>query len=65
VTELAELVLELVESESVTERHPLPVDDPTRCRPDITAASERLGWGPEVSTIEGPSMPKPHRRQIR
>jgi dTDP-glucose 4,6-dehydratase len=53
VTELAELVLELVESESVVEHHPLPVDDPTRRRPDITAASERLGWGPEVPTVEG------------
>ncbi len=53
VTELAELVLELTGSESVVEFHPLPVDDPIRRRPDITAASERLGWGPEVPTVEG------------
>jgi nucleoside-diphosphate-sugar epimerase len=53
VTELAELVLDLTGSDSVVEYHPLPTDDPTRRKPDITVASERLGWRPEVSTAEG------------
>jgi len=53
VTELAELVLELTGSDSVLEYHPLPTDDPTRRRPDITLATARLGWRPEVSTEEG------------
>ncbi len=53
VTELAELVLELTGSDSVVEYHPLPTDDPTRRRPDITLATARLGWRPEVSTEEG------------
>jgi nucleoside-diphosphate-sugar epimerase len=53
VTELAELVLELIDSASSPEYHPLPTDDPTRRRPDITAATERLGWQPEVRTETG------------
>jgi nucleoside-diphosphate-sugar epimerase len=53
VTELAKLVLALTGSGSVVEYHPLPTDDPTRRRPDITLATARLGWRPEVSTEEG------------
>jgi dTDP-glucose 4,6-dehydratase len=53
VTELAELVLELVDSPSRPEYHPLPTDDPTRRRPDITTATERLGWRPDVATPTG------------
>ena len=32
---------------------PLPKDDPTRRKPDITRASELLGWGPKVPFDEG------------
>jgi dTDP-glucose 4,6-dehydratase len=32
---------------------PLPQDDPTRRRPDITRAKELLGWSPKVSLREG------------
>jgi nucleoside-diphosphate-sugar epimerase len=32
---------------------PLPVDDPTRRRPDITKAQETLGWQPRVGLDEG------------
>ena len=32
---------------------PLPVDDPVRRRPDITLASETLGWQPTVALREG------------
>lgn len=53
VTELAELVLELTGSKSLVEYHPLPTDDPTRRRPDLTLATARLGWRPEVSTEDG------------
>jgi UDP-glucuronate decarboxylase len=35
------------------ERRELPVDDPTRRRPDITRAHELLGWEPRVSLREG------------
>ena len=32
---------------------PLPVDDPTQRRPDITLARTRLGWEPDVPLREG------------
>ena len=32
---------------------PLPKDDPTRRRPDITRASSELGWGPKVEFADG------------
>jgi dTDP-glucose 4,6-dehydratase len=53
VTELAELVLEITESRSKLEYHPLPTDDPTRRKPDIALAWERLGWRPAVETEDG------------
>jgi dTDP-glucose 4,6-dehydratase len=53
VTELAELVLALTGSTAPVVHRPLPVDDPTRRRPDITAARTRLGWAPRVDIDEG------------
>jgi dTDP-glucose 4,6-dehydratase len=53
VVEIAELVFELVGSPSRIELHPLPQDDPTRRRPDITRARDRLGWNPQVSVRDG------------
>jgi len=51
--ELAETVVELTHSKSTIEFHELPQDDPTRRRPDITRASESLGWEPKVPLREG------------
>jgi dTDP-glucose 4,6-dehydratase len=53
VRQIAELVLELVDSPSQIEMHPLPEDDPTRRRPDITKADDLLGWSPLVELREG------------
>jgi dTDP-glucose 4,6-dehydratase len=53
VLAIAELVLELVQSASRIELHPLPQDDPTRRRPDITRAHDRLGWKPQISVRDG------------
>ncbi len=53
VREIAELVRVLTGSTSRIELHPLPQDDPTRRRPDITLARERLGWSPRVAVREG------------
>ena len=53
ILEIAALVLELVGSPSRIELNPLPQDDPTRRRPDITKARDRLGWSPQVSVREG------------
>jgi dTDP-glucose 4,6-dehydratase len=51
--ELARLVLDLTGSSSTVEFHPLPQDDPTRRRPDITRARQLLGWEPRVSVTAG------------
>jgi dTDP-glucose 4,6-dehydratase len=53
VLELARTVLEVTGSDSEIAFEPLPVDDPTRRRPDITLATEMLGWRPEVDLREG------------
>jgi dTDP-glucose 4,6-dehydratase len=51
--ELAEMVLEVVGTGSELVWEPLPVDDPTQRKPDITLARERLGWEPQVALREG------------
>jgi nucleoside-diphosphate-sugar epimerase len=53
IAELAQLVLEVTGSSSELRHEPLPVDDPTQRRPDITKARELLGWEPQVLLREG------------
>jgi dTDP-glucose 4,6-dehydratase len=53
VLELAHVVLELTGSSSPIVHEPLPTDDPTRRRPDITMARSQLGWEPKVPLAEG------------
>jgi dTDP-glucose 4,6-dehydratase len=53
VAELADLVLELTGSDSEVRHEPLPVDDPTQRRPDISLARRALGWQPEIPLREG------------
>lgn len=53
IMELAELVLELTGSASPIVHKPLPVDDPTRRRPDIGLAQKLLGWSPQVDLRDG------------
>lgn len=48
ILELAELVIELTGSRSKVVHEPLPTDDPTRRRPDITLAKGLLDWSPKV-----------------
>jgi dTDP-glucose 4,6-dehydratase len=53
VLELAHAVLSLTGSSSAIVYEPLPADDPTRRRPDITVARRELGWEPVVALEEG------------
>ncbi|MEY2958008.1 MAG: hypothetical protein RLZZ01_576 [Actinomycetota bacterium] len=53
VEELAELVIELTGTRSSVELRPLPDDDPKLRRPDISVATERLGWTPQVGLRDG------------
>src|SRR4051794_13408914 len=53
VAELARLVVEVTGSSSEIVFEPLPVDDPTQRRPDITLARTILGWEPTIELREG------------
>ena len=52
--ELAQKVIEMINSKSKIVFMPLPSDDPKQRRPDITLAKERLeGWTPQVKLEDG------------
>ncbi len=53
VTQLAESVLQVTGSTSELMSDELPVDDPSRRRPDIELAARVLGWRPVVSLEDG------------
>jgi UDP-glucuronate decarboxylase len=53
VTELAQRVIALTGSQSRMVHRPMPLDDPTRRRPDITLARLALGWEPHIALDEG------------
>nr|WP_221185517.1 UDP-glucuronic acid decarboxylase family protein [Flexivirga oryzae] len=51
--ELAEKIVQLTGSNSPIVHKPLPEDDPTRRRPDISLARSELGWEPKTALEEG------------
>lgn len=51
--QLAETVIKLTNSKSKIIHKPLPKDDPTKRKPDITLAKQKLDWEPKVSLEEG------------
>jgi len=53
IMELAQMTIDLVGSKSKIIHKPLPEDDPIRRRPDISLASEKLGWKPTIPLEEG------------
>ena len=53
LTELAELVVGITGSSSPIVHQALPMDDPQIRCPDISRATELLGWAPRVSLNEG------------
>jgi UDP-glucuronate decarboxylase len=53
ILELAERVVAKIGGKASLEFKPLPQDDPTQRRPDITRASEQLGWAPQIALEEG------------
>lgn len=53
VLDFAKLVIELTNSKSKIINRPLPSDDPTKRRPDISLAKQELGWEPTVDIVEG------------
>jgi len=53
IAQLAELVIDVTGSSSEIVHLPLPVDDPTQRKPDLTKARALLGWEPTVQLREG------------
>jgi len=53
IKELAQNVIDLTGSSSKMINKPLPSDDPTQRRPDISLAKEKLNWEPKVALQEG------------
>jgi nucleoside-diphosphate-sugar epimerase len=53
IAELARLAIEVTGSDSELIHLPLPADDPTQRRPDLTKARTLLGWEPTVQLREG------------
>lgn len=53
VLEIAQAVVQLVDSSSVISFKQLPQDDPKKRQPDITLANEVLNWEPKVPLKDG------------
>jgi UDP-glucuronate decarboxylase len=53
INQLAGLIIEITGSGSKLVHLPLPQDDPRQRQPDITSATEHLGWAPSVLLREG------------
>lgn len=53
VGELAQMVISKIGGNHKIVYKPLPKDDPTHRKPDITLAKQELGWEPQVKLSEG------------
>jgi UDP-glucuronate decarboxylase len=51
--ELAQKIIALTGSASQIVQEPLPLDDPQQRRPDITKATGKLGWTPNIALEQG------------
>jgi dTDP-glucose 4,6-dehydratase len=51
--ELAENVVDITNSSAGIVHQPLPEDDPTQRKPDLTVAQRELGWSPKVPLRQG------------
>jgi UDP-glucuronate decarboxylase len=64
IRELAEAVLGKVETPSKMIYHPLPSDDPTQRKPDISLAQKLLSWNPSIELTDGLDRTIPYFREI-
>jgi UDP-glucuronate decarboxylase len=53
IKQLTNILLELIESKSTIIYNPLPLDDPTNRKPDITLAKKILNWEPKQNLKDG------------
>jgi len=64
IAELAQIILEAVGSSAQIAHLPLPQDDPTQRRPDISLAKDVLGWSPTVDLTAGLSKTIDYFREL-
>ena len=53
ISELSNLIRNKINKDIKVKHMPLPEDDPTQRRPDISLAREKLGWEPQVDIDKG------------
>lgn len=53
IIRLAEKIIEITHSHSQIEFLPLPADDPSQRKPDITLAEKKMGWRPKTRLEDG------------
>lgn len=56
VRDFADLIKKLTKSESAIQKLAQTKDDPSRRKPDISLAKEKLGWSPKVKVEDGLAM---------
>ena len=64
IRELAETVLEKVQSSSKLVESPLPSDDPTQRKPDISLAQKALQWEPKIQLDQGLGKTIPYFKDL-
>ena len=50
---MIEKTLQMIDPKAEITYLPLPADDPTKRKPDITLAKKELGWEPSIVLDEG------------
>jgi UDP-glucuronate decarboxylase len=53
ILQLARMIIDLTSGSSKIDFQPLPADDPTQRKPDITLAQKKLGWQPKIALEQG------------
>lgn len=53
ILQLAQMIIDLTGGSSKIDFQPLPADDPTQRKPDITLAQQKLGWRPKIALEQG------------
>lgn len=64
ILEFANVILSTVGTKCKFERCPLPGDDPSRRRPDISKAERLLGWRPQVAVEDGLKRTAEYFREV-
>ena len=64
IRQFAEEIIKLTGTKQKIVHKPLPKDDPTRRKPDITLAKKLLGWSPKVSRSEGLKITYDYFKQL-